>query len=1446
VWLAVSGVVVVLSLFLLSLGNISIFSANVFLRGAGIDPTLGIFISKRYQALPHERGSVLLEAGRTLTDLEGLRLTLAVDSTRAAIQRIRRPGGTQSFSFAITREAPGIVHISLVGAPKTFTAGSSLLDIELELADNAVLRAGDAIPIRIIGAEYVFDATQVSTVSSDGLVTTTAATNALTPPPPPAILDVVKNVLTRFRDSNIVIRGQNLPPSPLVTIGPRIATVLTSSATEVMVRIPADLPDGTHPLSVESLLSEEEIVLSTVPGAGAPVDLLEDLLFFEFNPVWKKIGKEPEQPVILWIPVFNPLGPLSPLTLTLDLSAIGFPPNVVVTGIGDVAPGKEGVMVNWFRIPVPEELKSQIPIVTQDLAPSLVERKEQRMGLKIDEILPTERDFLIPIKVENQAGTRDEFTTVLRFSSQGIQGNAPVLGSIRVVPNPAKLGDEVKFFTDVTDIDGGVGSITLVTVSLGGIGGDEHILENTLPRSVGGNVSSAVFKSAEPFTITRDVPAGTHDLTVRAMDGQGNTTTATTTLTVTTGYPPAFPGRLEVFPPRALREREATLFVEVQDSDGADDIQFVIADLVDIGAGIVTLKPTMGDLSGAALANLGGLPVVYAAKFNVPPAASIGTHAVTVRAIDSFGIQTDVQVTIDVVGSAAGDAPAFSGRILAQPATASAEEKVEFSVDVSDPQGAGSIQEVSLDLRDIRGGVNVMKPAFETEITGAAPVTYVVKYVLPRTVPSGNYTLTVRAVDDTGNAAITTIPFTVSTKSVRGTAPSVVRAIVSPPVVPPDGVTPFTVQVDVEDPDGIDEDDVEVRVDLSRVGGGLEKFEEESDGFGGDRLGTFTRTVESIPTTVLPGGYDLAIEAWDKSGRRTVTMLRVNVGINLGGDAPRIVSARYVPEVASPGTEQEVRLFVEAEDRNGVSTLTVTADQMQLRGSVEILKPLIAYEKGAFSVRNTFVLEGVKIPEDLPQGVYDIPITLQDQENNVVRGSVRLRVARGAEGHPPAIDIAKVLQDPRAFPNDGETPGSLAVLVRDRDDDTETVLVNFASLARAASAGAEAEAGNVSLFCGASKVVACMKRGTLAGPSARWFVLEDILVPPTTLPTLEPYRITLTAIDSKGNTDEVEVPFQVGVANVEELLAVAPRIVEAVPVTEGEMELLFSVPLASDSIDRTGTQFIIRDTLNAHVQFPVQQVSWDTTRTILYLHHELLRPGHSYTLSIISPSVGGVPLLKTAYGTPFPEGDGSRITFQSFERPKQPAIRSVEVKDLRTILVHFTEPVLPSSVHPDLLPFRATLSSLFTSLPVAVKTGRMWNSLTLELSEDLVEGARYALTLKYVMGPGPVSVPAEGIRITFLAELPVSTRERVIPPNPDLNGDGKVNFDDFVLFSSVYDTEYDPESGESILNTTVPPIGAPKNQQSPPPSSGLEGLLEGRQERPPDAFGGLIPPIMSN
>lgn len=775
-------------------------------------------------------------------------------------------------------------------------------------------------------------------------------------------------------------------------------------------------------------------------------------------------------------------------------------------------------------------------------------------------------------------------------------------------------------------------------------------------------------------------------------------------------------------------------------------------------------------------------------------------YPITVRTENRSGSKDSAILMLRLQSQIAqGGMPVF-GRIETVPAGLVPGQDIEFFVDVSDSDGVDSLQLVTLRLTELGGGIVEMSPAISVPSDGTVltTTTYTANYSVPENLPDGNYQLELKAVDESANEAVQTFVLSKSSTVQQFQTPVITQAFSVPSQAPADDDTQVVFYIEVEDQDGID--DIEMaRINLAPIGLGVEKLSLQSDISAKEgRRGIFESKKLKIPTTTASASYILLAEVEDSQGNFVSRSVPFMVGAALGGSAPRIIESRFVPETAAPNGD--VRLYVEVEDLNGAEedVLTVIADFTEVDLEIEELSDLINFPSGTLVTRTTYASKTITLPDHLSVGVYDIPLMAVDDTNNITRTVARLRVERGGahEGQSPIIDEVGAFQVPRVLANDGKTEGELHVMIRDPDDDVLTVIANLGSVAKARSASVSDRDTDLDLMCKTSSSIVCMERGALESTGSRWFILKDINVPETTQQSTDPYMIEITAVDAAGHTVTGSIPLTVGGAEIEKELKKEPVFDLLVPVSASQIELVVSSPINFETVDRTGKQFIIKTALDASKTLAVRRVSWDTTGRYLYLQTDPMTAGETYILSVQSSFESGVPVLADVRGNRFAPDRGGKMSF-TFNVPtgNPPVIKDVKVIDEEHIDVFFDEPVLPSSVHPDLLNSKASLISTVLDEDRSVNDGVLSDGgrvLRLEV-DPLREGDRYRLQINGVLAPGLIE-SMEPVKKDFIAIFPRhgAAEDGVeIYPTADLNKDGRVDFADFTLFSSVYNTEYD-------------------------------------------------------
>lgn len=1347
---------------LVSLRMPSILTGALFTLSPTVSPASGVYINTGYEGMPSERGSVVLEAGGAFTSLEGISLTFVVDPARASIVRVRRTAITDDFDVSYDFPGPGVVDVALVGDPTAVGAGGDLLEFELLLADSSVNTAGNTIDLRLLDVEYIEGSTPGS-IASDGLLTFTSSIDALTFPFTPFISDVDPGVIALVRDQKLTIRGKSLPSDPRVMIGTEPIPVVSSSSTEIMAMVPEDTIPGEYAVTVDSLLAEESIVVISAPDVTSSVEILDELMFIDPNPaLYPDSGTD----IVLWVPVFNPLGPDEPIIGSVDFSALGGDPNIVFSGVGAASVGPGGVMVNWFRIP-------------------------ESGTISIVEGLETNSDYPIPVRVENAAVTDDDAIALMSLRSQISLGDVPSFGAFETAPAAVAVGDDVSFYVDVSHPEG-IDTIELVSLRLTEIGGGVRTLNPVLS-----NAQLTTVAYTLDFNISESVVPGTYFLDLVALDKDGDEVSLTVPFVVNPpggapiGSPPVYGTRIEARPDTVGPGADVDFFVEVADPDGTSTIKTVTIDLIDIGGSTQKLDATE-DMS-----TVGTLPVVFETEFSLPSAVATGSYVLPVRTIDMNGLSATTSITLTVDSSLGGGGtggipPVFVGRLEAVPSVVPLRGKTEFFVGVSDPDGTDTIAKVTIDLIDIGGGILELKETAGAVAGSVVPEIYTGEFTLPNAVVPGVYSLDVRALDSSGNASTIPLFLTVSALVSSTNAPTILQDFSLPDNVPADGRTNVTFTIEVEDTDGV-QDVVIARIDLTPLGlpvmpltlDGSTTTPESNRGF-------FVSQEIQVPRTASTGSYDLLVEIEDSDGGSDSTLLSLDVGGSFGGEAPSFIDVRFVPEVGSPGGQ--VRLFAEVEDKNSAddASLTVVADFTDIRLDTEDLDAIINFPSGTVVTRNTFASSTLKIPEDLPVGVYDIPLTAVDDTSNIVRATARLRIERGGQtdGQPPAISEQRVFQSPPVFPNDNTNKGEIHILVSDPDDDVVAVIANFGAIGNAQGASVSGTDG-LEIFCQTSRAIVCLQKSVPESLTARWFVLQGISIPPTTAGSSQPYFVEITAIDADGHTDYARVPVLIGSADVTPHLAAAPSFDLIVPVNERALELVVTPPVDTKSVARGGEQFQINPVLDAIETLNVTRASWDTSSRILYLDTDPMVPGETYIFSV-EMNDPDTPVLTDIYGNRF----GGTVRFTAYDGSGvPPEIESVKVVDPEHIEVTFSTRILPSSVHEDILPTNASMVSTVLGERKSVKGGALQpDGKTLIVPVDrLREGDRYMLRIKGVVAPGLIEAKGGMVEKMFVAVFPrgdAPCEGQLILPTADLNRDGHVNFSDFALFSSVYNTEH--------------------------------------------------------
>lgn len=1020
---------------------------------------------------------------------------------------------------------------------------------------------------------------------------------------------------------------------------------------------------------------------------------------------------------------------------------------------------------------------------------------------------------------------------VVVFGAPAIAGNVDILDELLFLdPHPIRYTPTENNASTVLWIPVmnplGVDDPLAGTIDLSSLDGDPNVsFEGTGTPAIGpGGTRINWFRVPETGTMSLPDDLETnrsYPLEIRVENRAGSIDTATAMVElkaqIPTGDAPVI-GAIETVPTELGAGGNVTLYADISDSDGIASLSLVTLRLTSIGLGIVTMEPAFSSPGGVTLTTL-----PYSAEWTVPASVEPGTYTLEIQAIDSAGNETVRSFPLvlgETGGATNGNTPEFMGRFETKPSPIGLGGTATFFVAVRDAEGSDTIQQVLVDLVDV-GGKELELNAVTKPISGSTePVLFTGEFTVASTLAPGSYPLVVRAFDEDGNVIKKTLNLLISSTAVQTSVPVILQAAPIPGQVSANDDMPVVFRAEIEDSDGL-EDIVVVRIDLGPIRLPVTPLTLQTDVSPKEgKRGFFLSDEMTVPKTVLAGSYNLRLEAEDQQGHLVQKVVLLTVGAAPAGNAPLIRESRFVPETAHPGGS--VRLYVDLEDVNGATgdMVTVTADFTEVEREFEELDDLLNFPSGTLVTRTTYASPTITLPDDLSVGTYDIPLTVADNTGNIVRTIARLRVEKNTEQgvNIPSLDASRTLQVPRVLANDDSSKGELSVLVSDLDDDVVTVIAKLGAVASAKSASVQEDENDFALLCDTSSAIACMERGAIESTGQRWFVLKGITVPPTTQRSKDPYIIDLTIVDRGGHLVDASVPLLIGGPETEVGLTAEPTFNLVVPVSATQLELVLGSPLDTRTTDQNGSQFILHPSLDAATSVTVRRVAWDTTGRYIYLQSDPLTPGETYILTVPSSATSTIVPLTDIYGSRFMPDRGGKITF-TFQTPqgRAPAIDQVIVRDAEHLDIRFAEPVLPSSVHPDLLATHVSLSSMLSGETFAVRGGTpLEGGRVLRLTVDpLHEGERLRLRMDGVLAPGLVEAPT--LEKTFIVLFPRdSVGGNGILPTADLNHDGRVDFADFTLFSVVYNTEYDRANLEGLSsNEAAPKESAPKEREKP-------------------------------
>lgn len=731
--------------------------------------------------------------------------------------------------------------------------------------------------------------------------------------------------------------------------------------------------------------------------------------------------------------------------------------------------------------------------------------------------------------------------------------------------------------------------------------------------------------------------------------------------------------------------------------------------------------------------------------------------------------------------------------------------KIKLYALVEDPIDVASVDSVTIDLGDI-GGSRAQAMVKDTGLQKKGQQFYTFETTVASTTPTkaSAYNLTVEARKGS-QTATGKVDLRVTNDVLSSVAPVVDQVSVNPVTVSPDGKTPVKISAKVTDQDGAGTIS-SVIADLTSLGAGFQPLKPLSVGAttatGASATGTsaeqktaFFESAEfTIPVTTAQGKYKISVTASDATGESDIEEIELEVTSSLTGPVIDKDKTYLSPRKSVPNDGRTTfAINAMVGDSDGISDIDSVVAYFTSMG----LRPvtLVKDTKATDSAKSAlYSSESMVIPPTTPFGVHDIQIIATDKNGG--KGQYNLKIDVTYEdtiGDAPIVLGKKSYTTPKIGVNDGRTRMTLYAFVRDDDQDLESVIVNLKGIGQvgpavpaefgSASAPAPTSSGTGGACPTGSNVIVCMTPSFTEGRDGQWFVLSDVTISPNVAASNTPYMIEVIATDRGRKVGRGEIPVIVRDSQNFTPDREAPQMSAVVAVAESKIEVVFNEAILASTVSSTGNEFTVTRKSDASQTLRVSGATINTDGNIVTLTTEPQVPGAEYVLTAKGvQDISGIAL-----------SSGS-AEFDGFEdSTRAPVIDLVAATDQETVEIEFQQPIRPTGVQLGVA--SGTRSNFDVKITEADNSSQVLPIKSISLSEGgmvlivktnaMKSGERYLVQVENIASAAGNPL-RNRISKFFKAINYRAVQQSANANNADLNGDGKVDFIDFTIFSASY------------------------------------------------------------
>ncbi len=731
---------------------------------------------------------------------------------------------------------------------------------------------------------------------------------------------------------------------------------------------------------------------------------------------------------------------------------------------------------------------------------------------------------------------------------------------------------------------------------------------------------------------------------------------------------------------------------------------------------------------------------------------------------------------------------------------------------VEDPVGLSNVSSVVANLSQI-GGPSAVEMIKDTGTQPQYSQWYTYDITVPSTIQTKNdpYLLPVevRKGSETFNG---TISIRVTKDVAQSVAPTIDQIYISPISVAPDGKTKVKISAQVSDQDGASTLN-SVVADLGALGIGFKQLTAIGEITEGSELETqFYESEEfTIPDTTTQGDYTINVIASDTTGEQTTSTLQLKVSSSINGpkidaDTSYISPRKSIPRDGK--TTFDINVYVS--DTDGVSDIqNVTASFGSLGLSpISLQKDADVSSEGDSAWYKT---TGLTVPNTAPLGIHDIEIIATDSSGGIANLILQIEVThKDTLGDPPRVVDDRAYITPRIAVNDGKTPITLYVFVQDDDGDVESVVADLSEIGQVGLqndgvlVSKETQSSEiVSDGCSTgSNVLVCMNPSAKEGARGQWFILPDVTISTLTSASSNPYYVDVIVTDKLGKTSRGKIPVLVSSSSSNSDQQEPPKAVAVVPTSETTVEIVFNKELSANSVQSSAFTISAENDISDELLVVGSTINPSGNVVTLSTANQIAEK--PYVLSIHKD-------IKDLVGRNVIEGAENRFSFSGFTLiNKPPIVDYIQADDVDVVEIEFRDPLKPSSVHMGSSQSDAS-AKYGISIYESEDSSKRLDVLGVELLDSAnvlrIKTGRQASEKKY-------RINITGLKSYDGTALPVSinkgfkgydlavVRHKAAANVADLNGDGRVDFSDFTIFSSVYGTIYYGE-GENLEESSA-------------------------------------------